>query len=93
MGTVSSEAKNWLSIQKLCQPQNAARLVKMAEHHRRYAEDRPNIYPGWSEVFIGDYVALDFANQYPEPHATKRRGEEVAKRERPILWLLFCGSI
>lgn len=77
----------------LCRPQNAARLVKMAEQHRRYAEDRPNIRPGWSEIFVGDYVALNFTNHSPEPDLPKRHGEEMAKRERRIVWLLLCGSI
>jgi hypothetical protein len=34
----------------LCLPQNTARLVKMAEHHERFVEDRPNI-------FVGDTIA------------------------------------
>jgi hypothetical protein len=35
----------------LCLPQNAIRLVKMAEHHRRFVEDRPNMFAGWTEIF------------------------------------------
>lgn len=40
----------------LCLPQNAARFVKVAERHKRFVEDRPNVTPGWSEVFVGDYL-------------------------------------
>ena len=38
----------------LCLPQNAARLVKMAEHHERFVEDRPRVFAGWTEIFVGD---------------------------------------
>jgi hypothetical protein len=38
-------------------PQNAIRLVKMAEHHRRFVEDRPNVFAGWTEIFVGDTIA------------------------------------
>ena len=41
----------------LCLPQNAARLVKMAEHHRRFVEDRPRVFAGWTEIFVGDAIA------------------------------------
>ena len=41
----------------LCLPQNAARLVKMAEHHRRFVEDRPKMFAGWTEIFVGDEIA------------------------------------
>lgn len=41
----------------LCLPQNAARLVKMAERHRRFVEDRPNVFAGWTEIYVGDYLA------------------------------------
>ena len=41
----------------LCLPQNAARLVKMAEHHRRFVEDRPRVFAGWTEIFVGDTIA------------------------------------
>jgi len=41
----------------LCLPQNAARLVKMAEHHRRFVEDRPKVFAGWTEIFVGDTIA------------------------------------
>jgi len=37
-------------------PQNTARLVKMAEHHERFFEDRPNIFAGWTEIFVGDTI-------------------------------------
>ena len=40
----------------LCLPQNAARLVKMAEHHRRFVEDRPRVFAGWTEIFVGDTI-------------------------------------
>jgi len=39
-----------------CLPENAGRLVKMAERHRRFVEDRPNVAPGWTQVFVGDYL-------------------------------------
>lgn len=76
-----------------CRLQNATRFVKTAEQYRRYVEDRPNIHPGWSEVFVGDYVALNTMNHSPEPDRTTRHAEEMSKRERPMLWLLLCGSI
>ena len=41
----------------LCLPQNVTRLVKMAEHHRRFVEDRPNQMAGWTEIFVGDEIA------------------------------------
>ncbi len=41
----------------LCLPQNAARLVKMAEHHERFVEDRPRVFAGWTEIFVGDTIA------------------------------------
>lgn len=40
-----------------CLPQNAARLVKMAERHNRFVEDRPHVCAGWTEIFVGDYIA------------------------------------
>ena len=40
----------------LCLPENANRIVKMAERHKRFVEDRPNVTPGWSEVYVGDYL-------------------------------------
>jgi hypothetical protein len=40
----------------LCLPANATRLVKMAERHRRFVEDRPNVFAGWTEIFVGDYL-------------------------------------
>jgi hypothetical protein len=39
-----------------CLPENATRFVKMAERHRRFVEDRPNVTPGWSQIFVGDYL-------------------------------------
>jgi len=41
----------------LCLPQNAARLVKLAEQQRRFVEDRPNVFAGWTEIFVGDTIA------------------------------------
>lgn len=38
-----------------CLPENANRLVKMAERHNRFVEDRPNVAPGWTQIFVGDY--------------------------------------
>ncbi len=40
----------------LCLANNASRLVKMAERHNRFVEDRGTGYEGWSEVWVGDYV-------------------------------------
>lgn len=40
-----------------CLPPNAARLVKLAERHNRFVEDRPNACAGWTEIFVGDYIA------------------------------------
>jgi hypothetical protein len=44
-------------FQILCLAVNANRLVKMAERHRRFVEDRPTPWAGWSEIWVGDYVA------------------------------------
>ncbi len=40
-----------------CLPANAARLVRLAERHNRFVEDRPNACAGWTEIFVGDYIA------------------------------------
>jgi hypothetical protein len=37
-----------------CLPENATRLVKMAERHKRFVEDRPNAKPGWTQIYVGD---------------------------------------
>jgi len=29
----------------------------MAEHHRRFVEDRPKVFAGWTEIFVGDTIA------------------------------------
>lgn len=39
-----------------CLPQNATRFVKMAERHKRFVEDRPNVAPGWTQIYVGDYL-------------------------------------
>jgi hypothetical protein len=39
-----------------CLPENAARIVKMAERHKRFVEDRPKVAPGWTQVYVGDYL-------------------------------------
>ena len=39
-----------------CLPENATRFVKMAERHKRFVEDRPNAAPGWTQVYVGDYL-------------------------------------
>jgi hypothetical protein len=44
-------------FQILCLAINANRLVKMAERHHRFVEDRPTPWAGWSEIWVGDYVA------------------------------------
>jgi hypothetical protein len=40
----------------LCLANNAARLSKMAERHRRYVEYRPATTPGWAEITVGDQL-------------------------------------
>jgi len=44
-------------FQTLCLSMNTQRLVKMAERHRRFVEDRPTPWPGWSEIWVGDNLA------------------------------------
>ena len=39
----------------LCLANNAIRLSRMAERHRRFVEYRSSITPGWAEVQVGDY--------------------------------------
>ena len=41
----------------LCLSNNARRLVAMAERHRRLVEDRPTLSPGWTEIWVGGYLA------------------------------------
>jgi hypothetical protein len=43
-------------FQTLCLAMNATRLVKMAERQRRFVEDRPTPWAGWSEIWVGDYL-------------------------------------
>lgn len=40
----------------LCLANNAARLSKMAERHRRYVEYRAASTPGWAEITVGDQL-------------------------------------
>ena len=40
----------------LCLPENASRLARMAERHKRFVEDRPTAHRGWAEIFVGDYL-------------------------------------
>ena len=40
----------------LCLPPNTKRLVRMCERHRRFVEERPNLSPGWDEIYVGDYL-------------------------------------
>ena len=40
----------------LCLPKNTSRLVRLCERHKRIVEDRPNICPGWDEIYVGGYV-------------------------------------
>ena len=40
----------------LCLSNNASRLVKLAERHNRFVEDRRTGCEGWSEVWVGDYL-------------------------------------
>ena len=44
-------------FQILCLSMNTNRLVKMAERQRRFVEDRPTTWAGWSEIWVGDYLA------------------------------------
>lgn len=44
-------------FQTLCLAMNTNRLVKMAERQRRFVEDRPTPWPGWKEIWVGDYLA------------------------------------
>jgi hypothetical protein len=43
-------------FQTLCISLNTSRLVKMAERQRRFVEDRPTPWAGWSEIWVGDYL-------------------------------------
>jgi len=43
-------------FQTLCLSLNTNRLVKMAERQRRFVEDRPTPWAGWSEIWVGDYL-------------------------------------
>jgi len=43
-------------FQTLCLALNTNRLVKMAERQRRFVEDRPTPWAGWSEIWVGDYL-------------------------------------
>jgi len=38
----------------LCLSANTSRLVKLAEHQRRFVEDRPTTWPAWTEIWVGD---------------------------------------
>ena len=40
----------------LCLSANAGRLVKLAERHRRFVEDRPTSWCGWTEIWVGDVI-------------------------------------
>jgi hypothetical protein len=44
-------------FQTLCLAMNTNRLVKMAERQRRFVEDRPTPWAGWSEIWVGDYLS------------------------------------
>jgi len=54
--TFREKLKSGRPFTTLCLPQNTARLVKMAEHHDRFVEDRPNVFVGWTEIFVGDTI-------------------------------------
>jgi hypothetical protein len=41
----------------LCLPENAARLVKMAERHSRFVEDRQIGCVGWTQIWVGDTIS------------------------------------
>jgi hypothetical protein len=40
-----------------CLPENAIRIVKMVERHKRLVEDRPNAEQGWTQIYVGDCFA------------------------------------
>ena len=40
-----------------CLPANAGRLVRLAEHYKRFVEDRPNARPGWTQIYVGDLIS------------------------------------
>ena len=42
---------------KLCVSANVERLVKMAEKEHRFVEDRPTLWRGWSEIWVGDHIS------------------------------------
>jgi len=44
------------SFATFCMVENATRFVKMAERHKRFVEDRPNAAPGWTQIWVGDYL-------------------------------------
>ena len=48
--------KSGRPFQTLCLSINTNRLVKLAERHRRFVEDRPTPWVGWSEIWVGDYL-------------------------------------
>jgi hypothetical protein len=48
--------KTGIPFTTFCLPANSNRLVKMAERHKRFVEDRPNIAPGWSEIYVGGHL-------------------------------------
>jgi hypothetical protein len=41
----------------LCLPENAIRFIKMAERHKRFVEDKPNVIRGWTQVYVGNWPA------------------------------------
>ena len=52
--------RRWLAsgqpFKTLCLSNNAARLVRLAERHNRFVEDRQTGCDGWTEIWVGDYV-------------------------------------
>lgn len=40
-----------------CLPENRTRLVRMAERHRRFVEDRRTASADWCEIWVGDAIS------------------------------------
>jgi len=43
----------------LCLPQNAKRLVAIAERNRRFVEDRQTACVEWTQIWVGDSIGFE----------------------------------
>jgi hypothetical protein len=43
----------------LCLPENRARLVNLAERHKRFVEDRQTACVAWFEIWVGDLISCE----------------------------------